>query len=155
MQVRRDWRVLQSSVQVQASSQPDQEYADLSNTAKQLSTDLDAARKQLELDCAAAERFHADMRVQADATQQVHSQLRANTVRREIESCRVCRLSVFLPRRAVFWHGSVAPKSRMFWLLYDACSSTEKYAVWKSVWRICMDCDGREKTDSLSRWCLH
>lgn len=87
--MRRDWRALQSSVQVQASSQPELEYADLTNTAKQLSTDLEAARKQLELDCAAAERFHADMRVQADATQQVHTQLRANIVRREIETCRV------------------------------------------------------------------
>lgn len=97
MQVRTDWRVLQSSVQVQASSQPDQEYADLSNTAKQLRTDLEAARKQLELDFAAAERFHADMRMQADATQQVHTLLRANSVRREIETCRVCHPSVSCP----------------------------------------------------------
>lgn len=90
LQVRRDWRALQASVQVQASSQPDQEYADLTNTAKQLSTDLQAARKQLEIDCAAAERFHADLRAHADATQQVHTQLRVNVVRREIETCRVC-----------------------------------------------------------------
>jgi hypothetical protein len=83
-------------VQVQLSSQPEQEYAQLSNDAKLLRTDLEAACKQLELDCAAAERFHADLRVQADATQQVHTQLHANVVRREIESCRVGHLVVLL-----------------------------------------------------------
>jgi hypothetical protein len=89
VQVRRDWRSLQASVQVQASAQPDKEYADLTCTTKQLNTDLGAAHKQLELDSAAAERFHTEVRALTEATEQVLLQLKANTVRREIEGCRV------------------------------------------------------------------